>query len=91
MTTSIAELEKKGWKNVYHNNTSIYLNIISSNCINNVYKYIYYEEIDGILYKKLDTLSDFKNYMHNETSITTETLDTVISNPIKQLRNNITN
>ena len=57
MTTSIAELEKKGWKNVYHNNTSIYLNIISSNCINNVYKYIYYEEIDGILYKKLDTLS----------------------------------
>jgi len=29
--------------------------------------------------------------MHNETTITTETLDTVISKPIKQLRKNITN
>lgn len=36
MTVSIAELEKNGWKKVYHNNTSTYLNIISSNCINNV-------------------------------------------------------
>ena len=65
MTISIEQLEEKGWKKIFYDNTIVYLNI-SPQCFNKNNKYIYYEYIDEILYKKIGRLSKFKNYILDE-------------------------